>query len=590
MENKILNLLKKIIKEDEDTFIDITDMDDDSAAETVISKKDIFKKLKDKMSDKMSDKKRTPGGFEYGEIVSGEMGEELHGGQSKIDVASPKGKITADDFKKLRDGKKSNKSEVGENIFKKMFGKKEDPEVAREKDRKENPYLGNLGYDYDDIRGWHYVGPGQGRFDKDSEDGEIEEGMHGGQSKRGDSKTFVSEQTKDGQTYSIQKIPSGKFKIFVTNASYETPTDASTVFGVGSMWKEYSTQDEAQKVIDGVVNTDMIKSGIKEGMYGSFDDEHGWYDKDDRQHTGDFDFDFDEEEFSDFDSLMNKHGKNQRWFGKDGKMYFDKYQEKFDGKPFRVRTRKNEMGEGNAFSKALEIARKNDKPSFEVDGKTYPVKESIQLTEDELIDLIEKIVNEQTTVPVTNKSLKSSKTENDDYIKSVTKKMQTYLKDASKGKYDANPTQFPKGNGELAKMAKKAYTPSSAVEEYIENFAYSPGMENLQYDEIKPNEDWLEANIEGSSKTGNGAGGNAIDTGLGKKINARRKKNLYGAEKNKSYNRVPQPIDQAGEETHNNTLDSMFKKLGESEDKKSKLINEEMDKMKHLLGYKKKTQ
>ena len=133
MENKILNLLKKIIKEDEDTFIDITDMDDDSAAETVISKKDIFKKLRDKMSDK----DRTPGGYEYGEIVSGQMGEELHGGQSKIDVASPKGKITADDFKKLRDSKKSNKSEVGENIFKKMFGKKEDPEVAREKDRKE---------------------------------------------------------------------------------------------------------------------------------------------------------------------------------------------------------------------------------------------------------------------------------------------------------------------------------------------------------------------------------------------------------------------------------------------------------------------
>ena len=419
MENKILNLLKKIIKEDEDTFIDITDMDDDSAAETVISKKDIFKKLRDKMSDK----DRTPGGYEYGEIVSGQMGEELHGGQSKIDVASPKGKITADDFKKLRDGKKSNKSEVGENIFKKMFGKKEDPEVAREKDRKENPYLGNLGYDYDDIRGWHYVGPGQGRFDKnpkDSEDGEMEE--------------------------------------------------------------------------------------------------------------------------------------------------------------------------GNEFSGALANAKKRGDKSFEVDGKTYPVKESIQLTEDELIDLIEKIVNEQTTVPVTNKSLKSSKTENDDYIKSVTKKMQTYLKDASKGKYDANPTQFPKGNGELAKMAKKAYTPSSAVEEYIENFAYSPGMENLQYDEIKPNEDWLKANIEGSSKTGNGAGGNAIDTGLGKKINAKRKKNLYGAEKNRSYNRVPQPVDQAGEETHNNSLDSLFNKLGESDNKKSKLINEEMDKMKHLLGYKKKTQ
>ena len=448
------------------------------------------------------------------------MNEELHGGQKKIDVAEPKGKITAADFEKLRGKKQKPRTQAGfehgeivsgdvdecwddesdgqgwseanklskneplyrgtkfvkedineysfgdtatdddlsyddmlpnadyekeikkphkvknvgdkyerkvskefneENILKKMFGKKEDPEMAREKDREENPYLGNSGYDYDDIRGWHYVGPGQGRFDnRDSEDGEMEE--------------------------------------------------------------------------------------------------------------------------------------------------------------------------GNEFSGALANAKKRGEKSFEVDGKTYPVKESIQLTEDELIDLIEKIVNEQTTVPVTNKSLKSSKTENDDYIKSVTKKMQTYLKDASKGKYDMNPTQFPKGNGELAKMAKKAYTPSSAVEEYIENFAYSPGMENLQYDEIKPNEDWLEANIEGSSKTGNGAGGNAIDTGLGKKINAKRKKNLYGAEKNKSYNRVPQPVDQAGEETHNNTLDSMFKKLGESEDKQSKLINEEMDKMKHLLGYKKKTQ
>jgi len=261
-------------------------------------------------------------------------------------------------------------------------------------------------------------------------------------------------------------------------------------------------------------------------------------------------------------------------------------------KPHKVSKEFSEedVEEGNEFSGKRAQAIKDGEKSFEVDGKTYPVKESVQLTEDELIDLIEKIVNEQTTVPVTNKSLKSSKTENDDYIKSVTKKMQTYLKDASKGKYDANPTQFPKGNGELAKMAKKAYTPSSAVEEYIENFAYSPGMENLQYDEIKPNEDWLQANIEGSSKTGNGAGGNAIDTGLGKKINARRKKNLYGAEKNKSYNRVPQPIDQAGEETHNNSLDNMFKKLGESEDKKSKLINEEMGKMKHLLGYKKKTQ
>jgi len=533
MENKILNLLKKIIKEDEDTFIDITDMDDDSAAETVISKKDIFKKLKDKMSDKMSDKKRTPGGFEYGEIVSGEMGEELHGGQSKIDVASPKGKITADDFKKLRDGKKSNKSEVGENIFKKMFGKKEDPEVAREKDRKENPYLGNLGYDYDDIRGWHYVGPGQGRFDKDSEDGEIEE-----------------------------------------------------------------------------------------GMYGSFDDEHGWYDKDDRQHTGDFDFDFDEEEFSDFDSLMNKHGKNQRWFGKDGKMYFDKYQEKFDGKPFRVRTRKNEMGEGNAFSKALEIARKNDKPSFEVDGKTYPVKESkrtnsvkekVIFTESELINFIERLVEAEKVV---DKGFKTAMTatekENRNAMKQVAAKMKDYMKNMGT-EYEENPQSFPKGNKimsredfgkEVSDDNKKAYTASDAVGEYIDAYAY-PGQTNLRFDEIKPDNNKIEKYLKGHSTTGNAqfdedgnALGNVVPSKVGEKFYKNYDENLYGAEQAEaSYKRQPQPVDVAGGEKLEGNLKSLksakksqkiFDKLEESVENK-KVISE-MEKMKNLIGYNRKTQ
>lgn len=256
----------------------------------------------------------------------------------------------------------------------------------------------------------------------------------------------------------------------------------------------------------------------------------------------------------------------------------DKYQRKVS----------KEFGEGEGFpdlSGDGKVTRKDV-----LLGRGVKLKESIQLSEEELVDLIETIVKEQTEVKETNSSMKKSKTENDDYIKSVTKKMKEYLKDASKGEYDMNPEQFPKGNGELAKMKKKAYTPSKAVEEYIENFAYSPGMENLQYDEVKPNEEWMEKTIEGSSMTGNGKGGNAIDTGLGKKINQKRKKNLYGAEKNKSYNRYPQPVDNAGEETHNDTLDSMFKKLGESDEKKTKLINEDMEKIKHLLGYKKKTQ
>jgi hypothetical protein len=69
----------------------------------------------------------------------------------------------------------------------------------------------------------------------------------------------INEQSKDGVTYSIQKSPTGKFKIFATNATYKTPTDASTVFKGGSMWKEYNTQQEAQNAINSIVGAKMMR-------------------------------------------------------------------------------------------------------------------------------------------------------------------------------------------------------------------------------------------------------------------------------------------------------------------------------------------
>jgi hypothetical protein len=517
-------------------------MDDDSAAETVISKKDIFKKLRDKMSDK----DRTPGGYEYGEIVSGEVGEELHGGQSKIDVASPKGKITAADFKKLRDGKKSNKSEMGENIFKRMFGKKEDPEVSREQDRKRNPSLSRLGWEYNDIVGWHSPDNPQGgrppsdeeirKYHKDQEDGEIEE-----------------------------------------------------------------------------------------GMYGSFDDEHGWYDNSDRKHIGNFNFDFDEEEFSDFDSLMGKHGKNQRWFEpKDGKMFFDKYQEKFGGKPFRVRTRKsemgeNEVGEGDAFGYAVTKAKESGKKKFEFDGKTYPVKESkktnnvrekVIFTESELINFIERLVEAEKIVDKGFKTaMTATKKENTDAIKQVAAKMKDYMKNMGT-EYEENPQSFPKGNKimsredfgkEVSDDKKNAYDASDAVDEYIDAFAY-PGQTNLVFDEIKPDDTKIEKYLKGHSTTGNAqvdedgnALGNVVPSEVGEKFYKNYKENLYGAEQmNASYKRQPAPVDIAGSEKSNGNLKSLkasqqiFNKLEESVENK-KVISE-MEKMKNLIGYNRKTQ
>ena len=441
-----------------------------------------------------------------------------------------------------------------------------------------------------------------------------------------------------------------------------------------------------------------IKADLTNKFFGSFNDEHGWFDNIDSPYSGEFDFDYDEEEFTDFESLMNKYGKKQRWFApEDGKKYFDKYQEKFGGAPFRVRSMKSleeetETEEGNAFTDKLRKTPKGGK--FTLGGKTYKdtsnideaekekwiqktdmkkgalhkklgvpegekipvaklkklkselakkaegkkklspedrklskqvnlamtlkdIKENtnkLRFTENELIDFIEKLVIEQKVkeketkvkdkaektniskkesqgMKETEKVLGKDKKENEDNLKAVEKKMKEYLKTGSKAKFEMDPKDFPKGNGELdEKMTKKSYKASDAVDEYIENFAY-PGLENTKFDEIKPNEDWLTDNLVGSSRTGNNPEwANAVKTDVGERVNKKRKANLYQKEKDRSYNRVAQPVDEAGEGDGEKSLDNMFAKLESVEDKGKNKINEEMEKMKSLISYNKKTQ
>jgi hypothetical protein len=457
--------------------------------------------------------------LEEGEWTEIEVDEQqLKGGQKKIDVAEPKGKITAADFKKLRDNK-NHKKEVDEFYF----------------------------------------------YDDESESGD----------------DFEKED---------MGMEMGRDKFHVTR---------------------------------------------RPKMIGSFDDEHGFYDEDDRQYTGDFDFDYDEEEFDDFDSFDSKYGGKQRLFaqGDEGKKFFDLYKKRY-GKPFRVRTPRDmgeaETEEGNEFTEKLMMARKDGDKTMKVGGKTLPVKEtrktSLKLTEDELIDMIEQIVLEQSVkdkdeksnisnkspegLKKTDKVLGLNKKENDDYAKEVVKKMTEYMKDmvSGDGGYDENPDDFPQSNYDMEKDHKeKKYHPSDAVEEYIEAFAY-PGMTNLVYDEIKPDDEMIEKQIKGDSKNGNavtGTDGKALGnvSKRSEKVGERFKKNfdenLYGAEQmNVSYKRQPQPVDIAGEKRETGGLkkgstakaQKIMNQLESKEDKKSKIISEEMEKMKNLIGYNRKTQ
>lgn len=252
-----------------------------------------------------------------------------------------------------------------------------------------------------------------------------------------------------------------------------------------------------------------------------------------------------------------------------------------------------EVEEGNEFSGARADAIEKGEDSFEVDGKTYPVKESIQLSEDEMIDLIESIIEEQKIegIKTQDSAMKQSEKDTNSYMKDLMKKFKDYLKDGSEGKFDMEPKTFPKGNGELKKTEKMAYTPSDGVEEYIDQIARSGGMENLEYDQIKPNEEWLDKNITGSSETGNSDEyANAIPTDANKKVKDRKDKNILAKLKAQSYNKSPQPVtDFAGH--HTNTEKFAGIEVNESkEEKKKEKINEDLKRIKNLFSHDYKSQ
>jgi hypothetical protein len=98
------------------------------------------------------------------------------------------------------------------------------------------------------------------------------------------------------------------------------------------------------------IDEPYTRKSSKGNKFGSFDDEN-WYDNDDVNYGGDFDFDYDEEEFEDFPSLMAKHGSDKhKWFGRgeQGEKMFNTYKNHHN-RPFKVRSKKSDLGNGAIF-------------------------------------------------------------------------------------------------------------------------------------------------------------------------------------------------------------------------------------------------
>jgi hypothetical protein len=116
---------------------------------------------------------------------------------------------------------------------------------------------------------------------------------------------------------------------------------------MGSEGDDYDMDaDAGDEEMDLDMDTDVEMDGeMGEGMYGSFKDDE-WYDENDRPYTGDFDFDYDEEEFDELEPMMKKLG-DSRWFqkGPEGERMFNTYKEKHG--PMKVRTKRmsSEMSE-----------------------------------------------------------------------------------------------------------------------------------------------------------------------------------------------------------------------------------------------------
>ena len=194
-------------------------------------------------------------------------------------------------------------------------------------------------------------------------------------------------------------------------------------------------------------------------------------------------------------------------------------------------------------------------------------KKVLRLKESEMIKVIEKIVMESLPT-ATVKAQAQSKKDNEDHAKEVAakiKKSQTF---------DGNDNpEFPKPIGKGEKVARKN-TPEQEKE--IEDNR-GGGLEDLDYD-IEPSEQFkqrLKKALDGDSTMGNSQDAvNVVKSDLGKKIADKVERKKQQKKDMVMYNKDVQPV----------------KVVKESTTDFQSILNEEIEKMKKIANYDKKTQ
>ncbi len=205
------------------------------------------------------------------------------------------------------------------------------------------------------------------------------------------------------------------------------------------------------------------------------------------------------------------------------------------------------------------------------DEETTKEKHTISLSETEFVNMISKIIVDSYTIQpdaTTKKAQTGSKRENDQAMSDVEKKMKDYLK------FDGNDNpEFPHPIG---KGEKVAINNTPEEDEFVADNR-GRGMENLEYDH-EPSEEFKKRQkmaLEGDPKMGNGQEGlNAIKSKTGEKIEKEVKRKHEEKVKEPMYKKEAVPV----------------KTIKESKLNMSSILEEELNKMKNLTTYNKKTQ
>jgi hypothetical protein len=195
-------------------------------------------------------------------------------------------------------------------------------------------------------------------------------------------------------------------------------------------------------------------------------------------------------------------------------------------------------------------------------------KKKVRLSEKELTDLIGKLVLE--SIPGLEALKKSHGQASGQDLKDSTKKIDDYLKFSG----NTNP-EFPNQMG--VEEDKEAYRNTSDEEEFVDTYR-GKGLQDLDYDN-KPSKEFIDRlrmALEGDSKMGNGQKdtANTTPSKVGEKMFKSIDKEKKTRKAEPMYKKDPAPTTE----------------VNESEQTSKKLVYEEIQRIKNMTNYNKKTQ